>query len=522
MLPNTFDTSKIIFISQALHHLEKSIFLREKFFLEARIFNFHKNQRKLQSHKKNYSQKFISHYSGFEQLDFLRLEDIDIFILYSFSPTLPLINFLNKVKKLNKKLLLIQDNHQFSVHQGSVNSIILRPDLVIAASECDKRYLINNLYFSEEEVISQGWLFGNALNAAGQSTPKKGNKTILIAFSAPPEITLLSDETYQVRKKIIYWAQENFRDHQLLIKLHPHESLNNFRTYLAKHDISHTLLSSQSTINDAIELCDVVLCSNESQIALDVISQATNKDLFLYFLKKNNFLKDKTNLAPNKLFEIRENLQFGSLAIDARKEIKEEYLGTNPDSLKKIVDRLLKLSKESDSHSDTFLDIYLWLFIYHQEKFLIEFLRKDLSRKYKNLLGLVQGKDFVLSELISDFAHSRSRDPICLILIRYYLKNHLTFDQSKLNLLSKNFFSEYIFQFFFRDLIRLNNLALSKLVPPFFEEKYLNLIIKIEDFYFSKTKVSQIFFVGLKKMYLLKINPISRITFYISDKILKI
>ena len=64
-----------------------------------------------------------------------------------------------KSKKLIKNSFL-QDNHQFSIHQGTVNSMIFEPDLIVTASEKKKLPSDNQLH-SRSSIVSEGWLFRN-------------------------------------------------------------------------------------------------------------------------------------------------------------------------------------------------------------------------------------------------------------------------------------------------------------------------------------------------------------------------
>jgi hypothetical protein len=68
----------------------------------------------------------------------------------------------------------------------------------------------------------------------------------------------------------------------------------------------------------------------------------------------------------------------------------------------------------------------------------------------------------------------------------------------------------------------LSNLVSYKISDSYFESNYKNLIANIEYMYISKFKLSKIFFLTLQKIYDLKIFVLSSVSFYISDKILRI
>ena len=195
------NSNNVLIISQAFHHLEKSIFLKKKIFKEAKILNIYPIISKLRSIKELLGDGDIEHYQSFDDLNFDSFKTVEIFIFFSFSPTLPQIEFVKKIRESKKKIVLIQDNHQFSIHNGVYNSAILEPDLIIAASEAERKFFIEKLHFNKEIVLSYGWLFQN-INQ-GLKDKKEAAQKILIVFSAPFSITLNSDETYIIRKKII-------------------------------------------------------------------------------------------------------------------------------------------------------------------------------------------------------------------------------------------------------------------------------------------------------------------------------
>lgn len=510
------NSSNIVIISQALHHLEKSIFIKEKLFKNARILNFYQDKKKLGTHRRNFNKEYIKHYNRFDELDLKDLLKIKIFVFLSFSPTLQLIELIKKIRLNKKHIVLIQDNHQFSVHRGSINSIILRPDLIIAASESEKKYLEDNLQFDQESIISEGWLFQKPAQKYIAKTRDNLDRSILIAFSAPPEITLLSNETYNLRLKILLWADGNFPDHKISIKLHPHENSNHFKKYIEKCNIDLKIYPSQSSIETAISKAKIIICSNESQIPLDLISIDINKHLIIYHLKKDNFLNEKC--IPLKSDS---NFGLGTLEIKEKEKIRHQHLSIKKNLLDSVNNKINDLSLV-DEKLNSNLDIFLWLYIYGYKQHIINFLNDQKSRKYKNLLNLILNKSFNLNELSNDFLNVRIRDPLCIILSRYYLINSKEINYKNFKIIFNDFFSEYIFQFFFRDFIRLNNLISSKNMLGVYDKRHLNLANKIELLYLSKLKIFKFFFKFLTKIYSLKIKTLSRCAYSISDRILRL
>ena len=465
----------------------------------------------------DFESNLIEHYRNFDQLDFRRFREVEIFIFFSFSPTFPLLKIYKKIKESNKKIILIQDNHQFSVHKGSVNSIILRPDLVITASDSERKYLIENLGLRNNCISSQGWLFQNNKSISNEK-PISLNKKILIAFAAPPSITPLSEETYLLRKEIILWVTKNFPTCNLLIKLHPHEDQGSFRKFIKRYTLNHILLSSQSPIKEAISGSEIVICSNESQIALDVISTDISKRLIIYRFKKNNFLSNEISAEPKSLFK-NSDFEISELGIQEKNNIAENYLSLDHSAEDIIKDRLDKLYlQENNMHAN--VDIFLWLFIYGKNNDLINFLQSNKSDNYRNLHNLILNKSFNLEQLNDDFQDTWIRDPLCIILIRHYLHKKVI-DKASVEIITKDFFSIYIFQFFFRDFIRFYNLINAKGLLRLFDKKYHNLVNKIEDLYINKFRPFRIFFSVLKIIYSLKIKILSAFIFRLSDAILR-
>lgn len=508
-----------LIVSQAFHHLEKSILLREKIFTNCEIINLQKNNTKLLSLQNNFNQQFISHFSSFKQIDLHNYQNFNFFIFFSFSPSLPFIKFIKEIKKNGKKIILIQDNHQFSIHQGAANSIIFKPDLIIAASDTEKAYIDSKINFNDIKVISNGWLFQNNENLQNKKI-KSNEKKILIAFSAPSEITLVSNETYESRFQIISWINQKYPTHKIIIKLHPHENIERFNLHFKNRDLEFTLLSSQSSISHAILESDIVVSSNESQIPLDVIATDINKKIILYSYDKENFLIEDIELCSTESSINKSNIKLGTLQLSAREKIRDIHLSHGVDIFNQTAGNILELHN-NNTNIDSMIDIFLWLYIYGQKSYIIKFLESQESDKYKNLLNLIKNKDVDIYLLDKDFKNQSTRDPICIILIRHFLSLK-KINQEVLQYLIEKFFEEYLVQFFFRDLIRFHNLTLANGLPIFFEQKYLNLIKNIQFLYISKFRYFKNFFRLLKKVYALRVKFLSLLFLNISDRVFKI
>ena len=513
----------IVIISQAFHHLEKSILLKNKVLKDSVIFNFHQDKDKLSFLKKSFNQEYIKHFDTPKKLKFDTIKNVKAFIFLSFSPHLSFIEFIHQIRKADKKIIFFQDNHQFSIHQGAVNSMIFKSDLIVTASHSEKKYLIDNRLHSKSNLVSEGWLFKSISESSKVTKQDITEKKILIVFTAPIEITLGSSETQAKRRNILLWVSKNFPNHQIIIKLHPHEDFHQFQSYIKNLELSISILSSLSSISEAIESAEIIVSSNESQAPLDVISQDINKKLLLYFYKKENFLKNKASIYDADSLELQQSkIKIGEIEYSNKKQINDFYLEPNKNAHTQIQNQISNLiADEKSSDCDSMLEIYLWLYIYGKKKLILSFLDNQQLKKYKNLQSLLLNKDFSLLQLKEDFVENTSRDPLSIILVRHYLsKSDIV--KADLDLLVDYFFKESLFQYFFRDLIRLNNLVCYKISDSYFEANYKNLISNIEYMYISKFKLSKIFFSSLQKIYNLKIFAASSVSFYISDRILRI
>jgi hypothetical protein len=513
----------VVIVSQAFHHLEKGILLKNKVLKDSVIFNFHQDKEKLSFLKRIFNQGYIKHFDTPEKIEFDAIKNVKAFVFLSFSPHLSFIKFIYQIRKAGKKIVFLQDNHQFSIHQGSVNSMIFTSDLIVTASDSEKKYLIDNGLHSKSTIVSEGWLFKNIFEGSKITKKDLKEKKILIIFTAPIEITLGSSETQAKRRDILLWISKNFPDYQIIIKLHPHEDYHQFKSHIKNLGLSISILSSQSSISQAIESAEIIVSSNESQAPLDVISQDINKRLILYFYKKENFLKNKASIFDTDYTDLdKSRIQIGEIEYSNKKQISDFYLEPNKNAYSEIENQISNLIvDDKSSDPDSILEIYLWLYIYGQKKLIFSFLENQQLKKFKNLQSLLLNKDFNLLQLKEDFVENTSRDPLSIILVRHYLsKSHIV--KTDLDYIVEYFFKESLFQYFFRDLIRLNNLVSYKISDSYFEANYKNLIANIEYMYISKFKFSKIFFLSLQKIYDLKIFAVSSVSFYISDRILRI
>ena len=140
---------------------------------------------------------------------------------------------------------------------------------------------------------------------------------------------------------------------------------------------------------------------------------------FLYYFKNKIFADE--SLTSEKLF-LDDGKELSVCEInEAKKEkINELYLSLNENSIDFARNKLINLANTTIA-SDSELEILLWLFVYGDKMPLFDYLRSSNLTKHKNLLKIMLNEDFSLEGLNSDFQDPRIKDPLCLILIRYYL-----------------------------------------------------------------------------------------------------
>ena len=273
----------------------------------------------------------------------------------------------------------------------------------------------------------------------------------LFAFSAPVGIALSANETYSNRIEIMQWMKKQYPHHKLIIKLHPHEDEQIFLNFLknSKLDVSKCkFLPTQTLIANSIAKSEIIVCSNESQIALDVISFNEKKKLFLYFHEKDNFLVNELELVSWENEFPDSNLKIGMLSNEIQDLIASSHLEFNPQIYDDISHKI-KYFLESPAEVLDGLDTMLWLYVYGEEKKIIKFLKNHHSQKYNNLLNLLIGKNYNLQKLHKDFNNEYLKDPLSIIILRKLILDNIL-SVEDFNYLNKNFLQEYLLQFFFQ------------------------------------------------------------------------
>lgn len=125
--------------------------------------------------------------------------------------------------------------------------MIFKSDLIVTASHSEKKYLIDNRLHSKSKLVSEGWLFKSISKSSKVTKQDITEKKILIVFTAPIEITLGSSETQAKRRNILLWVSKNFPNHQIVVKLHPHEDFDRSIILLSYEKSVHSSPKSSIT-----------------------------------------------------------------------------------------------------------------------------------------------------------------------------------------------------------------------------------------------------------------------------------
>jgi len=287
-------------------------------------------------------------------------------------------------------------------------------------------------------------------------------------------------------------------------------------SHFSKKNFKFHLLPIQSSIISAIQISEIIVSSNETQIPLDVICHDDQKQIFLYSYQKKNFLKDKTSTLFTDQIN---NVEIGLLDYPSRQEISKTYLKYDKDMHKNFLQDIYSLNQKTN-RDDILIGIYLWLFIYQKKSAILDFIKFKKLDKYTNLYNLLVNKEFDLELLNDSFQDQSIRDPLFIIVIRNAISNNIS-SRKYINYVNQYFAKEYLLSFFLKDTQRFKNFLASHNLDTNFQRDYDNLLNNLHSLYILKSKFSAILFSLLDIIYSLKIPWISMITFKISDRIFK-
>jgi hypothetical protein len=387
----------------------------------------------------------------------------DKFIFFSITPSKVLFEIIKAIRKSKKQIIVIQETHQLSMSNGTINSIMMSPDLVIAASDAEKDLMIQNKLFKKNTINSAGWIFQKKFHEFihTEVTINEGNNFnnyVLVIFSAPQMITSSSSETYQKRREILEWVQKNNPNTKVLIKLHPLEDRQKFINF---NNIQNNALidfaPSHSNIYSLSLHAKNIVLSDQTQAFIDLID--INKKLIVYNLKGENFIfsfLNKTIKTKNykeiTFFEIADSSE-------VLKEFRSIYLKSENGCLKSFVKTINNSDIQINPIAHT--EIALREFVLGNSKTLhhVEF---NNAEKLKNFIE--NNNAFHLKEIENDIETTSLKTSITIYVMNKIINGEIS-NESQINYFLHNFINPYFVQYFFLETLRfkffLNHIRLE-------------------------------------------------------------
>ena len=430
-----------LIICNSQHQLEKGLYLKKmlKQNVDVACLKFHPND-------------------FFEKKDFYCVDSIndlikknnsyDRFIFFSIIPSKLSFKYLRSLRKSKKKIILIQETHQLSMSNSVINSIMLSPDLIIAASDREKELMVKNNFFKENTIISPGWIFQEKFHKFVQQELLQNNKYnkkdyILLVFSAPQIITSSSQETYQKRKEIIRWIQDKNPNEQILIKLHPLEDINMFLKSV-KFDKDPCLKIAPNTSNVYTLGKDAksIFISDKTQAFIDFVN--FDQEITIYSLGNLNFISsfldqniDSENYKNISFYRLNKAKGFLKLFSSIHLKSEDNALLT---SLKSISNPLLEINSIAND------EIAIWEYVYGK-------CNKRNSKKLKLIKQILK-----LSEL-SKSSESEIQTISLKTSITIYLLNKIIYGsiihEIQIKDILSNFITPNFVQYFYLETQRL-------------------------------------------------------------------
>jgi hypothetical protein len=375
------------------------------------------------------------------------------FIFFSITPSKLSFEYLRSLRGSGKKVILIQETHQLSMSNGVINSIMISPDLILAASDEEKSLMIKNKLFDENTIISSGWIFQDKFHKFIRNELVKSNQFhfkdyVLLVLSAPQRITSSSQETYQKRKEIIQWIRGNNPNADILIKLHPLENMNQFLNLLKQDgDPLIHIASNNSNLFDLGNNAKSIVISDKTQAFIDFVN--FDKKLIVYSIGRQNFIS--SFLSQAVAAENFRNIFFYSL--DTPKEslglFRSIYLKNEDKSLTSLLKNLDSPTLKINTNSIN--ELTLWEYVYDGPNKLssnkLRFLKKTLK-----LNDSFQNFDFKNFE--SEIQTISMKTSITIYLISKIINGNINTENQIKDILH-NFITPHFVQYFYLETQRL-------------------------------------------------------------------
>lgn len=459
---------KLATITNTQHHIYKSKKIDENFSSEVSSFSLKKFQA-------------ISNESISTKLSFTEIaEKYDGFIFFTLHVNAHNLKLLKEIKNKGKLIVAIQETHQFSMHSGVINNLILQADLVIAASKIEESYLKKLVNFEISTVLSFGWPFNENKILNQTNDPLK--KINMLVLSAPNSVTASSYEDTKFRVALINTIINDFPDHELSIKTHPAEDVNIFNKIINSYplkDKNIKLIEDQNEYSKNINLANKIFVSNRTQAAVDLIE---TEKLTVYVIGKDNYfsttVRNKNNVYKKNDIEF---LELNNAKII--NSFKINFFGEEENYFRNLEKKILSLeSNQLNAFQDEYL---LWGFIFSNVS------KKRLKKNASPQLRLTLNKIFDEKEnylLKINGCNGISIDTAIFII---YMRKILTKNVNDYDIVDNinSFFTKWFVQYFPIEAILIYYSIARLNISISFQPDVEDLVIESEKHLKSKSKI---------------------------------
>ena len=399
-----FKMNNISIICNSDHHIEKSKLLDSRFESNLSIYLIKKG-RIFEKGKDRYSLKLRK-----------VVNNNHIFIFFTLHPNKINLALYKLIREQGKQIVAFQETHQFSMHQGVINNLVLQANLIIATSNYEREMLNKLINQKITDVKSYKWLFNSYHQHSFDSEVKPEGKLNLLVLSAPNSVTASSLENDEIRYQLLDAILKKYPDHDLYIKLHPNEDSGLFHKKLLNDHIKDapriSIIQNKKDFYNCVNIVERIFVSNQTQTLIDLIN--TGK-VIIYFLSKNNKIFDEKERLFKSFFI--NGIQF----LDTRNNhnlslISNEILNHDLKTFIKIEREILKNNKNSRYNFDD--EILLWEFVNKPSK---NFLLIKCKKNIKSFLDTINDK-FDTSEIDLKIFESEGLSVNTAIFI-IYLRN---------------------------------------------------------------------------------------------------
>ena len=501
-----YKSKKIAVFCTNHHHEEKALFLQKHFNTRINIFN-----------------KELNLIKGKSQIDnkeiFRIVENHHAFIFFTLLPNKWTLRLIKNIKESKKIIAVFQESLQLSIHDNEVNNIIFKPDLLIAASEEEKKRLEQISHYRSSEIVSFGWIFNSEVSKISvnkQLEPQNIPRSILLVLSAPNYLTFSSHESKSIRKKLILSIVCNYPNHNLIIRPHPNEEIDELEILVNSLKIQNLklkIIRSNDEYFEAIKSASSIFISNRTQAIFDLVD--TNK-VTLYMLGNENFiskhaLKFSHSINTNGI----EFVEFTDQ--ESIKQFNSKYTNKNIKDIKKI--EALIINRNFCEKFDHELEIILWEIVLK---------RIPLNKFYGTKVGYKLFNNDELSSdqffqyLLNDFMQNQTlsiRTSLFIIIARIAFQSDLYKHKQFICLLEQNF-NEWFIQYFIHDAIYIRYQCKKKDVPLKLSKRSIELLDQAMINLSSKSKVFSMLAMALDYAVTENIRLIKNFFFYIAIRVL--